>query len=33
MKFKDFFVIGIDIDVGKIYVSILLYKVLKKYNF
>ena len=27
MKFKDFFVIGTDTDVGKTYVSTLLYKV------
>lgn len=28
MKFKDFFVIGTDTDVGKTYVSTLLYKAL-----
>ena len=33
MKFKDFFVIGTDTDVGKTYVSTLLYKALRKYNF
>jgi len=33
MKFKDFFVIGTDTDVGKTYVSTLLYKALKKHNF
>lgn len=33
MNFKDFFVIGTDTDVGKTYVSTLLYKALKKYNF
>ena len=33
MKFKDFFVIGTDTDVGKTYSSTLLYKALKKYNY
>ena len=33
MNFKDFFVIGTDTDVGKTYVSTLLYKALRKYNF
>ena len=33
MKFNDFFVIGTDTDVGKTYVSTLLYKALKKHNF
>ena len=33
MKFKDFFVIGTDTDVGKPYSSTLLYKALKKYNY
>lgn len=33
MNFKDFFVIGTDTDVGKTYVSTLLYKALRKHNF
>ena len=33
MKFKDFFVIGTDTDVGKTYVSTLLYKALKNIIF